>query len=110
MLTSRICALCATSSRMAVGTSSGLLLSLSEYHPVVIEGMGRYDPRDPASVAATVSRRLREHWDRTTPAHELPRAKILVTQGDPLAERGISAITRAVAAELGLPRALVCLD
>lgn len=95
---------------MAAGTLSRVLLSLSEYHPVVIEGMGRYDPREPAAVAATISRRLHDHWDRNKMMHEAPRGKILVTQGDPLAERGISAITRAVAAELGIPRALVCLD
>jgi hypothetical protein len=33
-----------------------------------------------------------------------------VTQGDPLTERGISAITRCVANELGIKRCLVCLD
>ena len=35
---------------------------------------------------------------------------ILVTQGDPLEERGISAITRHVANELDVPRAMVFLD
>jgi hypothetical protein len=35
---------------------------------------------------------------------------ILVTQGDPLEARGISAITRHVADELNVPRAMVFLD
>ena len=33
-----------------------------------------------------------------------------VTQGDPIEERGISAITRHVAEELGIPRAMAFLD
>ena len=37
------------------------------------------------------------------------RQAILVTQGDPLEATGISAITRAVADELAIPRALVTL-
>ena len=35
---------------------------------------------------------------------------LLITQGDPIEERGISAITRLVADELNLPRALIFLD
>ena len=35
---------------------------------------------------------------------------ILITQGDPLTERGISAITRHVADGLKTKRVLVCLD
>ena len=35
---------------------------------------------------------------------------ILLTQGDPIEERGISAITRHVANELSVPRAMVFLD
>jgi len=40
--------------------------------------------------------------------HKKPR--LVVTQGDPLEARGISAITPRVAAEFGLSRGLVCLD
>jgi len=93
------------------GTSQAtqLLLLLSEYHPVVIEGSGSYDLRDPLVVASRISRSLKEHWSQRPPT-AAPRGNILVIQGDPLAERGISAITRAVAMELGLPRCLVVQD
>lgn len=82
------------------------LLALSRYHPVVIEGMGSHDTRDPDEVAAQVARRLRAHWAerrRNKPA-------LIVTQGDPLEARGISAITPRVASEFKLARGLVCLD
>lgn len=83
-----------------------LLSSLSQYHPVVIEGMGSYDPRDPSLVAAQVAERLRSHWG----AKPVTKPKLIVTQGDPLEARGISAITPRVAAELDVSRGLVCLD
>lgn len=83
-----------------------LLISLSQYHPVVIEGMGGYDPRDPALVAAEVSKRLMSYWGQK----QIQKPKLLITQGDPLEERGISAITPLVAARFGLSRGLVCLD
>jgi len=82
------------------------LLSLSQYHPVVIEGMGSHDRRDPAEVAATVARRLRSHWAK----RRLDKPALIVTQGDPLEARGISAITPRVASEFKLARGLVCLD
>ena len=79
--------------------------SLAQYHPLIIEGMGGYDPRDPVPVAMQIVAQVHDRW------HTLPPAKpvILVTQGDPIEERGISAITRAVAEELAIPRALVTL-
>ena len=77
-------------------SAARLLLLLSEYHPLVIEGMGSYDARAPGTVAATVSRLLRQRWEASPPGKPV----ILVTQGDPLAARGISAITRAVASAL----------
>jgi len=79
---------------------------LGAYHPVVIEGMGNYDPRDPAFVASGISEMLRSHWDQKPPH----KPRLVVTQGDPLEARGISAITPRVAAEFGLSRGLVCLD
>jgi hypothetical protein len=82
------------------------LQELSKYHPLVIEGMGRYDTRDPVLVASTIHEQLRKHWEITPPQKPL----ILVTQGDPLEERGISAITRIVSDRLGVPRILVYLD
>ncbi len=68
--------------------------------------MGGYDPRDPALVAAEVSERLMSYWGQ----NQVQKPKLLITQGDPLEERGISAITPLVAARFGLSRGLVCLD
>ena len=80
--------------------------TLPHYHPVVIEGMGGYDPRDPGVVAERIVRNLENHWLRNPPAKPL----LLIIQGDPLEPRGISAITPRIAARFGLGRALVCLD
>ncbi len=80
--------------------------SLAQYHPLIIEGMGGYDPRDPEPIARQIVSRLRDRWQ----AQPLAKPVILVTQGDPLEERGISAITRHVANELDAPRAMVFLD
>ena len=68
--------------------------------------MGGSDPRDPTGVAARVGHRLAEHWQAKPPTKPL----LLIIQGDPLAPRGISAITPQIAARFGLGRALVCLD
>jgi len=80
--------------------------SLAQYHPLIIEGMGGYDPRDPEPIARQIVSRLRDRWQ----AQPLAKPVILVTQGDPLEERGISAITRHVADELDVSRAMVFLD
>ena len=80
--------------------------SLAQYHPLIIEGMGGYDPRDPEPIARQIVSRLHDRWQ----AQPLAKPVILVTQGDPLEERGISAITRHVANELDVPRAMVFLD
>ena len=82
------------------------LQELAKHHPLVIEGMGGYDTRDPVLVASAIHEQLRKHWEITPPQKPL----ILVTQGDPLEERGISAITRIVSDRLGVPRILVYLD
>ena len=79
---------------------------LQSYHPLIIEGMGNYDPRDPSVVALQIMKGLEKHWGIKPP--ELP--VLLVTQGDPYAEKGISAITRRVADELNISRAMVYLD
>ena len=79
---------------------------LADYHPVVIEGMGGYDPREPAEVAAQVATRLQAHWQQSPSS----KPRLLIIQGDPLEARGIAAITPRVAARFGLGRALVCLD
>ena len=80
--------------------------ALAQCHPLIIEGMGGYDPRDPEPVARQITSQLRERWQ----AHPPTQPVILLTQGDPIEERGISAITRHVADELGVPRAMVFLD
>ena len=79
---------------------------LAQYHPLIIEGMGGYDPRDPEPIARQIASQLRERWQAQPPTQPV----ILLTQGDPIEERGISAITRHVADELSVPRAMVFLD
>jgi hypothetical protein len=85
---------------------ASLIDALAEYHPLIIEGMGGYDPRDPEPVAKQITSQLRARWQADPPTKPV----ILVTQGDPIEARGISAITRGVAAALELPRAMVFLD
>ena len=80
--------------------------SLQSFHPLIIEGMGGYDKRDPAVVSSYVLDGLRKYWLNAPPKKPI----LLVTQGDPYEERGISAITRFVADGLDIPRALIFLD
>jgi hypothetical protein len=80
--------------------------SLTQHHPLIIEGMGGYDPRDPKPIALEMASQLRARWQADPPTKPV----ILVTQGDPIEARGISAITHGVAAALELPRAMVFLD
>lgn len=87
-------------------TDAEKLLTLAIYHPLIIEGMGGYDPRDAAPVAMQIVSQLRDRWRAQPPAKPV----MLVTQGDPIEERGISAITRHLANELGIPRAMAFLD
>ena len=83
-------------------TGTAALSKLKDFAPIVVEGgTGRRDQRDPAEVARRVAAALRPRITE--------RQAILVTQGDPLEATGISAITRAVADELAIPRALVTL-
>jgi hypothetical protein len=82
------------------------LAALSQRHALIIEGAGSRDTRNPAQVAALLCGTIRARWAAHPPSAEA----ILVIQGDPLTEHGISAITRAIAAELGLERCLVTLD
>ena len=79
---------------------------LNDYHPVLVEGMGAYDQRDPLEVAQQVCRQLTRHWIHQPPSKPL----ILLTQGDPLSAKGISAITPRVAEHFDIPRGLVYLD
>ena len=79
---------------------------LAQYHPLIIEGMGGYDPRDPEPIARQIASQLRERWQAQPPTQPV----MLLTQGDPIEERGISAITRLVADQLDIPRAMAFLD
>ena len=85
---------------------TGPVVVLAQYHPLIIEGMGGYDPRDPEPIARQITFQLRERWQAQPPTKPV----MLLTQGDPIEERGISAITRHLADELGVPRAMVFLD
>ena len=83
-----------------------LMERLRTHHPLVIEGMSGYDPRAPEPVASHIVDRLTAHW------HANPYRKpiALITQGDPIKERGISAITRLVSESLSVPRFMIYLD
>jgi len=95
---------------VAVRAMSNLTLSLalSKYHPIFIEGMGYYDPRDPSIVANHVVSQLQSHFQNQATPIEKP--KLVIIQGDPLNEKGISAITLQVSNLLQVPRGLICLD
>ena len=68
--------------------------------------MSGYDQRDSEQVAAEVVRVLRKHWDTRPPSKPV----LLVIQGDPLTDRGVSAVTPRVASALGVHRGLIALD
>ena len=90
---------------MTAPSDTSVIDALAHYHPLIIEGMGGYDPRDPEPIALQLASQLRNRWQANPPSKPV----ILVTQGDPIEERGISAITRHVAEELGIPRAMAFL-
>jgi len=83
-----------------------LMERLRTHHPLVIEGMSGYDPRAPEPIANHIVDRLNAHW------HAKPHRKpvALITQGDPIEERGISVITRLVSDALSVPRFMIHLD
>ena len=83
-----------------------MIEKLSLYHPLIIEGMGGYDPRDPSAVAAVIIKQLQARWSAEPAAKPI----LLITQGDPYEANGISAITRIVADHLDISRALIFLD
>jgi hypothetical protein len=103
-------------------TALSIQTALSPFHPVLVEGHSR-DVRDPHTVANRIVSNLRRHWggrsrrddegegeDNVGNVLVAIKPPLLIIQGDPLTERGISAITRIVADELGIARCLVCLD
>lgn len=79
--------------------------TLSSFHPLLIEGPSK-DTRDPSHVASQITSNIRYRWKQ----RNITKPILLITQGDPLTESGISAITRLVAGELKVKRCLVCLD
>uniref|UniRef100_A0A7S1YP48 Shikimate kinase n=1 Tax=Ditylum brightwellii TaxID=49249 RepID=A0A7S1YP48_9STRA len=82
-----------------------LKATLQQYHPLVIEGHTK-DIRNPSIVASRIVQNLQTRWN----SQKMTKPVLLISQGDPLKERGISAITRNVGVELGIKRFLVCLD
>ena len=83
-----------------------LMERLRTHHPLVIEGMSGYDPRAPEPIASHIVDRLNAHWH----ANPCRKPVALITQGDPITERGISAITRLVSEALSVPRFMIHLD
>ena len=83
-----------------------MIESLKLFHPLIIEGAGGCDRRDPKSVSSHILDGLRKYWLKSPPSKSI----MLVTQGDPYEESGISAITRLVCDELDIPRTLIFLD
>ena len=76
--------------------------TLKNFDPILIEGPGPSDKgREASIVASNIILSLRKRNLKNP---------IVVTQGDPVAERGISAISRIVSDELNVPRCLFCLD
>ena len=80
--------------------------AFENYHPLFVEGMGGYDTRDPEQVADFVAASVSAHWRQHAPS----KPPLLITQGDPLEPKGISAITPLVANILQLQRGLIVLD
>ena len=90
-----------------------IVSELAKYQPIVVEGMGYYDPRNPRVVAAQIVSQLHRHWESSSSSASSSsrnKPKLLITQGDPKSERGISAITPLVSDMLGIKRGLVVLD
>jgi hypothetical protein len=83
-----------------------LIEQLIYYHPLIIEGHGSSDLRDPKPVAEQIVQQVESHFDSSIKT----KPKLLITQGDPTSERGISAITKLVSEKLGIARGLVVLD
>ena len=79
---------------------------LQRHHPLIVEGMGGYDSREPRTVASAITAQLKRRWSVEPPTKPI----LLVTQGDPHEEKGIAAITRLIADELSVARGLIFLD
>lgn len=93
---------------MLVQTGGAALQALSSMHPLVIEGPAKFDTRNADDVAESLTRSIRTHWQ--SQRRDDTARTILVIQGDPITEHGISAITRKIAKLLDIPRCLITLD
>jgi hypothetical protein len=83
-----------------------MINKFQHFHPLFVEGMSGYDTRDPEPVAVAVVDTLQKHWGTYPPSKPV----LLIIQGDPLDERGVSAITPLVASSLKVKRGLIVLD
>lgn len=83
-------------------TVEEIATALKDFDPILIEGPGPSDKgRETSTVASNIMCSLRKRNLKNP---------IVVTQGDPVADKGISAISRIVSDELNVPRCLFCLD
>lgn len=83
-------------------TVEEIATALKDFDPILIEGPGPSDKgREASTVASNIMCSLRKRNLKNP---------IVVTQGDPVADKGISAISRIVSDELNVPRCLFCLD
>jgi hypothetical protein len=80
---------------------------LKSYHPLFIEGpTGDRDKRCPSEVAATLLPSL----TTSLKARNIQKTLILISQGDPKATTGVSAVMDIVARQWKIRKCLVCLD
>ncbi len=83
--------------------------SISNYHPVLIEGPGRSDSRD----AAPIAQRVAECIQSRVTSKNITKPLLIISQGDPVEEgkdAGIASIVNHVLRHLDLKKGLVCLD
>lgn len=80
---------------------------LKWYHPLFIEGPSdATDKRCPSEVAATLLSSL----SKSLKSRNIQKPLILISQGDPFATTGVSAVMDSVARQLNIQKCLVCLD
>ena len=81
--------------------------ALKSYHPLFIEGPTEaMDQRCPSEVANILLESLSKHVED----HKIHKPFLLISQGDPIADTGVSAIMDIVAERLNIQKCLVCLD
>jgi hypothetical protein len=81
--------------------------ALKSYHPLFIEGPTEArDQRCPSEVANILLESLSKHIED----RKIHKPLLLISQGDPIADTGVSAIMDIVAERLNIQKCLVCLD